>query len=408
MKRLCQYLIVFSAAAAVLATGLPEAEAARKSSLAESRLILDKNDVYFFPQLSVEYTNLASLEYGAVDGSGSGLLLLGDESMAFGIGIYRGDLLTARHYFPHGLGNPNLGNVANNLALFGFPQPHTVVDLFAGMDIGGGVVGGRVFFGNGGERSVDNENQATGESHTFVGATLGYSMFGDFRLDAGLNFQLGSGTAYVEDDDTFDGSYLLVGLNTRGYSALGPDVDLGFLFDFYFRNWSLTVIDPDDPDVTGRINELSTFAGAGPVYNIGETTLATYGVLGFLRAETDPNVDEDHNREVFSNIVVPGVHLAADIEIFEWLYFRTGMQYNFSILGESQEIDPDDFPDSTRDDETFQERTSGFGWRAGLGLQLDNFTLDGVFQSGFVTGGPDFLGGNATGMFTMVSAGYQF
>ena len=406
MKRLCQTAIVLAAAGGVMAMGMPEADAARKSSLAESRLILDKNDVYLFPQLGVEYANLVSLEYGFADDSGSGLLLLGDESMAFGVGIYRGDLLASPNYFPHNLGNPNLGNVSGPIP--GFPQPHTVVDLFGAFDVGGGAAGARLSFGNGGFRDVNIQDDATGQSQTFLGFNAGYSMFGDFRVDTGLNLQYGSGTAYVEDEEDVDAGYFHAGVNFRGFMNMGADVDLGLLGDVHFQHWSQTDFDPDDDDITSANNELGIFAGAGPAYNIGETTIATYGVLGYFRAGEDPDVDEDDNRTFVTAAIVPGVHLAADVQLFEWLYFRTGMQYSFGIAGLVSEVDTEGIDDAERDDITESDRFSDFGWRAGLGVEIDNFTFDGVFQSGFITGGPDFLGGTGGGMFTMVSAGYQF
>lgn len=413
MKRICQTVVVLASAGAVLATGLPDADAARKASLAESRLILDKNDVYLFPQLGVEYSNLVSLEYGATEGAGSGLMLLGDESMTFGAGVYRGDLLSSPSYFPNNLNNDNLGNITNPNG-GPFPGPQTVVDLFGAFDLGGATAGARLSFGNGGEKEVNIEDEATGESQTFVGLTAGYSMFGDFRLDAGLNLQYASGTTYVNDVDDEEGSSILAGVNTRGYMAMGENMDVGFLGDLYFMTGSTTdLADPDidgDTDVTDSMSEFAIFAGGGPVYNIEETTLATYGVLGYVRNTDDPNTADDveDDRIFTSNIIVPGVHLAADVQLLDWLYFRTGMQYNFGIDGQVTEVDTENIDDAEREDVTESNRISNFGWRAGLGLEIENFTLDGVFQSGFITGGPDFLGGAGTGMFTMVSAGYQF
>src|SRR5690606_25951152 len=45
-----------------------EAEAARRTSLAGNRLILDRTDILTFPQLSVDYANMLSLDYGPTQG----------------------------------------------------------------------------------------------------------------------------------------------------------------------------------------------------------------------------------------------------------------------------------------------------------------------------------------------------
>src|SRR5690606_14124851 len=76
--------------------GDAHAQSARSTSLAQNQLILDRTDVLTFPQLSVEYTNLLALDYGAFAQAGSGLALLGNERLAFGLGIAQGNVLGDR------------------------------------------------------------------------------------------------------------------------------------------------------------------------------------------------------------------------------------------------------------------------------------------------------------------------
>ncbi len=400
MKRIGQATLAMAAFGAVAAVAVPEADAARRASMAQNLLILDKNDVYLFPQVGVEYTNLLSLEYGPAAGAGSGIALLGDESMAFGLGIYRGDIVDD-HFFPYGLGHNNLGNIPN---ILGYAQPHTIVDLFASMDLGGGLAGARLTLANGANRLVDAENEVTSDGQTYVGLTAGYSMVGDMRLDAGLRFGLATGGDQVADESATAQTGFALGLGVRGFSGLSDAVDLGFLFDAEFQSTSITVFgDPDDFNASS--NQFHVLGGIGPAYDIdGVTTLAGYAVLGLQRSTDDPDTSEDLNRTHNMILVIPGVHVAADIQILEWLYFRTGMQYNFGSESETVEIDLD----TARDSVVTSGRLSNFGWRTGIGLEIDNFTLDGAFQAGFITNGPDFLGGNGGGMFTMVSAGYRF
>jgi hypothetical protein len=49
-----------------------------------------------------------------------------------------------------------------------------------------------------------------------------------------------------------------------------------------------------------------------------------------------------------------------------------------------------------------------FHWSAGLGLQKGTFYFDGVVTNGFVTGGPNFIGGTSPGFLAMASLTYKF
>ncbi len=294
-------------------------------------------------------------------------------------------------------------------------MPHTVLDLFASSDIGAGLVGGRLSLGTGGSASVTSEDETIRDSQTFAALTAGYSMVDDFRLDSSLTLRYSGATEFNEtieetDEQTLgEGNAFLVGANVRGYSPMVDDLDLGFLADLHFET-DTWVDDPDQPDdfIESRENQFALLGGAGPVYYIDETTIAGYGVLGYTRSTSDANVNDDDVLSTFtSQTVLPGLHVAADIEVFEWLYFRSGIQYNFDIESGGGDVDPDD-EDATRDSTFSRSQGDGFAWRTGIGVEVDRFTLDGVFQQGFIANGPDFLGGAGGGMFTMVSAAYRF
>lgn len=414
-QRAAAALLAIAVAGAVATTAIPEADAARTASLAESRLILDKNDIFLYPQVATEHTQLVSFEYGPLFGTGSGLTILGDEDMALGVGIFRGalveaDLRNTRRYFHHSMGELSLAAPTSPVQdpFPANPTPHTIVDLFGSMDVGAGLLGARVAVGSGGQRQVTADDDEIANAQTFGSLTVGYSMVDDFRLDTSLKARFSSGSSYDEtQEDDFvnqgESSSVLVGVSARGYVPLEAGLETGFLADIGFHNESGTDLpDGDDPTEASR-TQISLLGGAGPVYRIdgSETTIATYGVLGHYRQSFDPDVDEADTATFQRNTVIPGVHLAADIELFEWLFFRSGLQYNYGFDTEVTEVDDGD--------ETLEStRLSNFGWRAGLGFQVHRFTLDAAFQAGFVTGGPDFIGGNADGAFTMVSAGYRF
>lgn len=409
-QRIGHLSLATAAAGAFMITTVPEADAARRASLANNRLILDKNDVYLFPQKSLEHANLLSLEYGAAQNSGSGLFLVGDDVMAFGLGIYRGDLLSL-NLFPYDIGHPNLGDVANPIG--GAQQPLTIVDLFGGFDLGAGEAGLRLALGSGGETSVDVFDDSDADTQTFVAATLGYSMEAGLRLDTGLNILFSGASQVAGGDDASDSSLFGIGATVRGYSSMSDTMELGFLADLYFSSNSSTNYGaPDDAadDVTVAGSGFGVFGGIGPVLTLEEnTTLAGYAVLGHARSTAPYDTSDEEALRTFSrSTILPGLHVAADIQLLDWLYFRTGAQYYYGFDTIAQEQDIEGVPDATNDLPLSTVRGNSFGWRAGLGLEVNNFTFDGAFQSGFLTNGPDFLGGAGGGMFTSVAASYRW
>ncbi|MFU8804657.1 MAG: hypothetical protein ACNA8W_12660, partial [Bradymonadaceae bacterium] len=298
---------------------------------------------------------------------------------------------------------PQLGGVPNLIGS-GLPGPHTIADLFAAMELGPGLLGVRLALGTGGQGfdPASRDIDPSSSNQTYVKTAVGFSLTGDFRLDTGLNFILDTGRIVAGGSDQFAATQVRFGIDVRGYTPLAQDVDLGFLADIHLDNTSATnfgATAQDDVDSTAM--NFGAVLGAGPVYNIGGvTTVAGYLVLGMLTGSADPDLDGDDDEESYFLGIVPGLQLAADIHLTDWLYFRSGMQYFFGALSE-REATPDGDDISTLS-------FSNFGWRAGLGLNIGNFSLDGAFAHGFLTSGPDFVGGQAPGLFTMTSMSYRF
>lgn len=431
-------LLAAGCVAASISSAIPEAQGARNASMAENRLILDKNNVFIFPQLAAEYANLVSFDYGRADGvglgedgRGSGLALVGDETKALGIAIAHGDVLVTpyTHFFPHDLGDYNLDNTNNFLdlppGLNPLPAPaddalltdaYTIGDLMGSLQVGDGLLGARVSVGHGAQIATDLESVESGNGQIFGAFSIGYSYFGDVQIDSNLSLHLGSGGVFAEEDIA-DAGYVMGGGSLRSYVPLDGDVELGVLAHLDRARTTLITYEYDEgneqiDEQTGQLTTLSALAGAGPVYRIGETTVGLYGVLGVSRVTGDPDIDESDNTATFRTLTLPGVHLAADIEIVEWLYFRTGLQYRFFTSRTiTEQLDEDGEPDDTRD----IMRGGNMNWRAGIGVEVGNFTFDGTFEPHFLTNGPSFLGGalseasdESAGMFTMVSVGYRF
>ena len=421
MKILKRSILVSVVALCVTAVWVQEADAARRDSLMENRLIEDKDDVFLYPQRVIDYTNLVSFEYGGGEQQGNGMLLLGNENFGFGVAAHRGDLLANDDIFPYAVDNRELNS---NAPFAGIQPPGTIIDLFGGFDLGGGAAGARLAFGNGASFVQGaTDDGATGTSETFFMLQGGYSLMGDFSLDTSLQILFGTGVNKADGDTQADATALQFGLYGRGYSQMAETLRLGFIGNIQYRTSSGTQyndIDNDDDDVTNRSGTFAIQAGAGPAYTIGDdnTQLAGYAVLGYATSSTDPNTSDDSedDRTRQSEILLPGLHLAADIQVLDWLYFRSGLQYSWAIRRQAEEVADEDNDNITGNQGSLGDNQppisalnspGGFGWSAGLGVEYNNFYFDGALQNGFILNGPNFIGGGS-GFLAKASAGYNF
>ena len=171
--------------------------AARRTSLAGNLLIEDKDDIFLFPQLVLDYRNLISVDYGAGSSYGNGILLFGSEDMGFGVAVHRSDPSVNTVTFGHlwdgevlslqgpfdPWQNDNPGQATN---------PFTVFDLLFSSRAGSGIFGARLAIGNDSvsfEPSDDNRIESS-SSQTFVFLSLGYTLTSPFKIDASLGLFL--------------------------------------------------------------------------------------------------------------------------------------------------------------------------------------------------------------------------
>lgn len=415
-RNLIRVLVVFLA---VTVVGIQDADAARRDSLAGNRLIEDRDDVFAYPQLVVEHTNLAAFEYGFNEQSGNGLLIMGNDRFGFGVAIHRGDLFD-NETFPYDDGTGALTDVPNlldtNPVGVSFSQPGTAVDLFAGFDLGAGLAGGRLVIGRGYTETNPPNVSEDSNSQTYFMLQGGFSLAGPLVLDSSLRLVYSTGEVVSGGDTVSDGSFFRLGASVRGYTGLAGAMELGFLGDISYD--TVSADQQGAVTVEGEADNFNIQGGAGPVWEIGEdTTIAGYGVLGFQTSSVDANTNDDASLSV-NQAILPGFHLAADIQLAEWLYFRSGAQYMWSTISATQETAAGDVEGSLSGSSgdfptidpaaTTTPSPGGFGWSAGIGIEVDNFRFDGSFQRGFLLNGPDFIGGNTGGLFTLASAEYAW
>src|SRR5690554_669763 len=442
---------IASVCVATLAFGLigsadADASTARRNSLMGNRLVLDREDVFAFPQLATQYANLVGFDYGANAETGNALLIVGDKSGAFGVSLHRGNLFASEMY-PYAAGNGVLGepNSPYSGALGAFNiRTGNIVDVFGGYDLGTGLIGARLALGNGG-MSATPANDAIDEQSAvefFTVLQLGYSMRGRLALDTALNIKFSTMSFEQGDETPQSGTQFGVGLDARGIYDLRGQMELGFVGGLNFVNNGLDN-EAGGNTLSSSETSFAIQAGVGPVWTIESTraaapavqaapttdaygtpqpatpapavesegdgtTIAAYALLGYQMNSNDPNTDNDDDGNGSSQIILPGLQLAADIELLDWLYFRSGAQYRWVIAGASTETgDGDDSTGIRGPGATSTGYNNGFGWSTGLGVKVGDFRFDGTLANNFLLNGPNFIGGGS-GFLTTASAEYTW
>jgi hypothetical protein len=405
MRKLC----IGVAAVAALWSGTAFAD--RRSGLSGNLLIEDPDDLFAFPQLTLQHRNMFRLDYGGSAQTGNGVLTLGNEREALAIALHRGDLLT-----PDIVGYNTelawLGGVEGTGGALGdttygvFPGPGavdrearnvlpaTVIDLSYARSLGGNPFGVRLGFGRGVQAVRDGEGQVQKGAQTFFAAQVGYSHrpLNALRWDASANAVFAFGNANdVSGADEYSGWNLRVAGLGRAYYPINQLVDLGFLGNVSIggERTEATQLGDSSKDV-----DFGLRAGVGPAIHLDRAKVAAYGGLRLGVGKNAPNSldNADVNR---LNLAAPYFNMAAEIQVLDWLYVRTGAEYTWEVR---------------RTGAAEKERVGdgAFRWSAGLGLQKGTFYFDGVVTNGFVTGGPNFIGGTAPGFLAMASLTYKF
>lgn len=415
---------VLLALACLAANGLllETAHADRRTGLSGNLLIQDPDDLFPFPQYTLTHRNMLRLDYGpgtgggAVGSSGNGVLTLGDENMAFGVALHRGDLLSPdvvgqsqELAWLGGVGNPFGAAGNSNFAgpeldglgvADGAVLPATVFDLFYGRSLGDNLLGMRLGLGRGVQAlKVDGDTQKGAQ--TFIAAQIGYSILPPtgLRLDLSGNLVFALGKTTDVDGDTDDsGTDIHFGALARGYWPLNPVVDIGFIGNLALDNEHTN----DDPTDTGS-NAFSAglMGGVGPSINLARAKVAAYGGLTFGFDADEPNSENDDDESSTLRFVAPMVNMATEVQLLDWLYVRTGAQYTWGLTRSG-------YTNAGGDDVAERVAAGIFGWTAGIGMSKSDFYFDGVVTNGFVTGGPNFIGGTAPGFLAMASFTYKF
>lgn len=385
-----------------------------------------------------------AVQNGDLSMGGAGLILFGQEGFAFGISSHREDIHGATPQAFLGVGDLQLyGN--SRLSTWGYLGPNSplpvptsdtasfneqaaggpggafldplqLADLLLGISLAPDhSFGARLSVGVNSARierlGQARENEDSWNT-TALNLVLGYSLRSNFTLDLSLELGLAfysNGFATDQPTPNYDDSASVTpsfSLSGRSMIPLAESVSLGVLgvvhvnsasFDNEFGGMGTTA---DSNSVTS--SNFLIEAGAGPVYKLpDDTTIAAYGTLGFGSS----NYDFDSGDQTVSTtaLLLPGFKLAFEHWLWDWMAFRSGLSSRFYFQSQSREFD-NDAADNISSSHTYYE----FLWSAGVGFKVGNFELNGTLQTPFVTNGPDFLGGTAPGLFSLLNANYKF
>jgi hypothetical protein len=383
-----------------LAFGVAQAD--RRTSLRGNMLIKDRDDTFIFPQLAVKYNKSVSIDFGANQDSGNALFIAGpNKKSAFAIALHRGDAVQFAGNSYDGSFEP--GMISNSNGVLSYPmsvagmaesaQPSVIADLIYAMKMGKNKLGFRLGFVGFG-KSLDNDGDHVATDSSFglrLGA--GYSMGkkGDFAFN--LAFGSGAITSGQDTDDVADTSVLGVGVTGRYFLTQGKKFKLGTLFDIGFVSESNTDYTANnDPQMSRSL--INLMAGFGPVYRKKDKyTVAFHGHFGVRMQNEDPNSEVDDDDLSAMSVMFPGFNVAMEYRVLDWLDFRSGASYSYLIATS----------DAQGKQTTTGNDSGAFGWDAGFGILLEDLKINGTLSHGFVTGGPQFIGGYAGGLFSMVS-----
>ncbi|TNF26936.1 MAG: hypothetical protein EP329_20320 [Deltaproteobacteria bacterium] len=380
------------------------ANASRRSSLHGDILLEDVTDSFFMPQLLLKYRNLMRIHMGASASQGDGLLIFGNDAMAFGVVAHRGDnvspagsAMLSAEGLPGALLNGAVGFPGVSTAISATPS--TIVDLLMAMKMGDDAgLGFRLGIANAGTSVSPDGGDTTGVSQTSLNIGAGYSMLGEaLRMDLSLNLNIGLGSdSQAGTDFETTANDIRIGLNGRFYLPMEDQVELGIIGGINLGFGGVTTPIGGGNEVSSSEFGLSLVAGAGPVYKLAKARLAAYGFLGFQTGSSDPNTDTDNDSTSTLSITIPGVHMAMEVDVTDWFRFRGGLEYAWQIASQSDE------PGNS-----VGQNGGSFGWSGGFGLVFDKFTMDFALQNSFFTTGPNFIGGGS-GFAASAAAAYSF
>lgn len=385
--------------------GASSALADRRTGLHQSLLIEDADDMFLFPNTLSRYRNRISLDYGGQATSGNAVLSLGlSEEATLAFALHRGDLID-----PFGVSADPFGVIAP--AALGDPPsifsnvdgaPATMLDLMYARTAGAASAWGlRLGLGRGSQVSTVDDDD-TGAEELFVSAQFGYGrgVRGETtQYDFGVAAHLGKGSQVDGGNAETSGMRFNLSSLLRMFFPVDGQLDLGVIGSLGIRRLSQRT-DAAAGEPAASLLTLHAAAGVGPALRLGDAKVAGYALLRGRLDFEDPNSETEDDEATVLSTLLPALHVAVEVPLTDWLYVRSGAEYSFRTSSRWQSAGTSDLYEGQND--------GVFAWNVGLGVVFEQLRFDGALSEGFVTGGPDFIGGTSPGFLAMASLTYSF
>lgn len=330
-------------------TSVSNAQTARRAGMDNNQLIEDHDDVYIFPQKAQSKYNQNRVKFDMdAAGNNSGTIFSGNGEAAWGIAINK-------------IGAPAVNGQGYRTAV-------QTVDAFWSVTRNGADLGLRVGLATGA-----NEQGAVEQTHTDINLVAGYSRD---SAEAAHDFSIIADYGIAENKDQLEGNALTLAVNYRGYlkDKVGKNVDLGIIVQA--GNGS-TEDTPEGGDAA-ESSFLAGSVGAGPVFRAGKSTVALLGATGYL-ATKDPSDTE------VSAVLIPGVNVAFESPMNDWLTFRGGIGYARALTTSN----PDGGDEST-------DTAGATTYSVGMSATWEKLLFDVAINRDFLLNGPFALTGTQT------------
>lgn len=378
----------------ILAFSAMDAQAARRSSLAGNQFINDADDMFAFPQLMLQYKNMAIIDmwrgdgegYGWPNGAGSASFIFGDENV-FMFNTGRADYLTNTAYWA--FGNADFytdGGRANGIPGIngGSGYPLEWWDLGYATELGGSAFGVNLSWAKDKDKDTDTDGDVFNDTKTnMISLQAGYTFdFADVAAEVGFGSYKDEEEG-LDPQDQNDFSYFNFALAARG--DIEDQWGIDWRWVAAFANGST---EPKETDAVKRSH--TAFRGSfGPVYGTpGEWEVAGYMTFEHIKVEREGDTIELLNTEKWTSF--PSYNIAMEYYLNDWFVFRAGAEshnatdtdtYERDISGETQE-------------EEYVNRNYEFDWTVGFGVDKGRWGIDVAvnqdeFHSGYLPFGAD-------------------
>ncbi|HZL85827.1 MAG TPA: hypothetical protein VFD07_10675 [Candidatus Krumholzibacteria bacterium] len=371
--------------------------AARRSSLGGNLFIKDADEIFFLPQRVVDYNRMVNFDFGTSNTSGSGGIVFGGERMVFGAFTHRSNFLGSipDAFFTVGdfenIGQNGQDDFNGFIGAGPVDGPFEWFDVLFGWQGGASPWGLRLSVGRAQDDPVGDSNNSDVTSVNVV--------FGTTMRNVDLSAEVSFATSEEQTSATDRNESSPVGFSVSARKTAieeSEDLQVGWLGMFSYVTGGTDVV---TATTTAEIDDsgLAFVVGVGPCYTPTErTSVAMYGQFEYTNVSNTTGTTETTG----TAYVIPGMNVAAEVEIASWLQWRGAVVSRYAIANEKAET-----PGSPTDESQTAELS--FAWHTGLGFTFSNFKLDGYIDPSVVTSGTDLLGSDDS-LFGMVSATYSF